>query len=244
MGKAIAFLVTISILVGVSGCALGDLMSQAPTAPPTPSRTPRPTFTPLPTDTPTPEATPTATSTTVVVPTDTPAPSPTATPTPMNTPIPLPTPTSPPPPPTAIPTHTPTPVVQPCFYVMGSRERSMAGKPGHGQPSAIIQGYIEDGAGNRLNGIGVYLEFRTAVPPTECVISGGAMHEWQPGEFKFDRYASEEGGLGPNVEYYLTIKQSCDAGAPALSRREGNDEFWYGTWGKGHHWNITFVCSF
>lgn len=118
----------------------------------------------------------------------------------------------------------------------------MAGKPEHGQPSAIIEGYIEDAAGNGLNGLGVYLEFQTARPPTECVISGGGT--WQPGQFKFDRYASEEGGLGPNVEYYLTIKQSCDAGAPALSRREGNDEFWYTTWHTGHHSNITFVCSF
>lgn len=240
MEKAIAFLVAISILVGVSGCTLGDLVSQAPTATPTPSRTPRPTFTPLPTDTPTPEATPTATSTPVVVPTDTPAPapSPTATPTPMNTPIPPPTPTSPPPPPTATPTHTPTPVVQPCSYVTGSRETSTAGKPEHGQPSAIIEGYIEDAAGNRLNGIGVYLEFQTARPPTECVISGGGT--WQPGQFKFDRYASKGGGLGP-IAYYLTIKQSCDPGAPALSIRE---EFWFKSWHTGHHKNITFACSF
>lgn len=117
----------------------------------------------------------------------------------------------------------------------------MAGKPGEGQPSAVIQGYIEDAAGNRLNGIGVYLEFQTAVPPTECVISGGAAREWQPGEFKFDRYAGEEGGLGPDVRYYLTIKESCEPGAPALSVRE---DFRYKTWRGGHQFNITFRCNF
>ncbi len=240
MKKAIALLVTISILVGVSGCALGALVSQAPTATPTPSRTPKPTFTPLVTETPIPEATPTATNTSVVVPTDTPTPAPSVTPTATNTPTPLPTPTSPPRPPTATPTPTLAPVVYPCSYFDGP-ERSAAGKPGEGQPSAIIQGYIEDAAGNRRNGIGVYLEFQRAVPPTECVISGGVAGQWQPGEFKFDRYAGGEGELGPETEYYLTIKQSCDPGAPALSTRQ---PFWYKTWHTGHHKNIIFKCSF
>jgi len=243
MKKTIALLVTISILVGVSGCALGDLVSQAPTATPTPSRTPKPTFTPLVTETPIPEATPIATSTRVVVPTETPipAPSPTATPMPTRTPTVPPTPTPrPPAPPTATPTPTPAPVVYPCSYFDGP-ERSAAGKPGEGQPSAIIEGYIEDAAGNRRNGIGVYLEFPTANPPTECVISGGTAGQWQPGEFKFDRYAGGEGELGPETEYYLTIKQSCDPGAPALSIRE---DFEYKTWHTGHHKNIIFKCSF
>lgn len=242
MRKAIALLLTISILTGVSGCALGDLVSQAPTATPTPSRTPKPTFTPLVAETPTPEATPIATNTPVVVPTDTPAPapSPTATPTATNTSVPPPpTPTSPPPPPTATPTHTPTPVVYSCSYVAGSKETAMAGRPGEGQASAVIEGYIEDAAGNRRNGIAVHLEFQTAVPPTECVISGGTT--WGPGQFKFDRYAGGSGELGPEVKYYLTIKQSCDPGAPALSIRE---DFKYKSWHTGHHKNITFACSF
>lgn len=243
MRKAIVLLVTISMLVGVSGCALGDLLSQAPTATPTPSRTPKPTFTPLVTETPSPEATPTATNTPVVVPTDTPvpAPSPTATPMATNTPVPSPTPTSPPAPPTATSTPTPTPVVYSCSYVAGSKTGSPAGKPGEGQPSAVIQGYIEDAAGNRLNDIAVYLEFQTAVPPTECVIAGDPAHLWQPGEFKFERYAGEGGGLGPDVKYYLTIKESCAPGARALSIRE---DFEYKTWLSGKHENITFSCNF
>jgi len=243
MRKAITFLITISVLVGVSGCALGDLVSQPPTATPTPSRTPKPTFTPLATETPTPEATPAATNTPVILPTDTPTPAPSPTPMPMatNTPTPPPAPTSPPPPPTATPTHTPAPVVYSCSYVVGSKTESSAGKPGEGQPSAIIQGYIEDAAGNRRNGIAVYLEFQTAVPPTECALSGGVAGQWGLGEFKFDRYAGEEGGLGPDVHYYLTVKQSCDPGAPAFSVRE---DFKYETWHSGKHENITFRCSF
>ncbi len=239
MKKAIALLVTISILMGVSGCALSELVSQAPTATPTPSRTPKPTFTPLVTETPTPEATPTATNTPVTVPTDTPALLPTATPMATNTPIPPPTPTSPPPPPTATPTHTPAPVVYACSYVEGSRKTTAAGKPGEGQPSATIEGYIEDAAGNRRNGIAVYFEFPTANPPTECVISGAGT--WGPGQFKFDRYAGEGGGLGPDVQYYLTIKQSCDPGAPALSARE---DFRYKWWASGHQYDIKFRCSY
>jgi len=240
MRKAIALLVTISILIGVSGCALGDLVSQAPTATPTPTRTPKPTFTPLVTETPAAEATPTATNTPVVVPTDTstPAPSPTATPTATNTPIPLPTATSPPPPPTATPTPTPTPVVYSCSYVEGSRERAMAGKPEEGNPASIFEGYLKDTAGNGLNGYGVVFEHATL--GTHCVETGDPTHNWSSGFWKHEFW----GGGGPQIPYYITIKGSCDAGAPALSIREGNDEFWYATWTTGHHKNITFVCSF
>ena len=233
-------LAIVAIALVVVGCAGG--LAQTPTAAPTPTRTPKPTFTATPTNTPTPEATPTstATNTPVVVPTDTP----TATPTPTQTPILAPTPTLPPapPPPTATPippTPTPTPVSLVCVYEVGSKIQSIAGKPGLGQPSAVIQGYIEDAAGNRRNGIGVYLEFETAVPPTECVLSGSGT--WGPGEFKFDRYASEEGGMGPDVTYYLTIKENCDPGAKPRSTRE---DFIYASWHSGKHEHITFRCNF
>lgn len=233
MKKAIALLITISILIGVSGCALGDLVSQAPTAIPTPSRTPKPTFTPLPTDTPTPEATPTATNTPVVVPTDTPtlAPSPTAMPTATDTPIP------PPPPPTATPTHTPAPVVHPCSYVLGSRDTSAAGKPAEGtQASTVIEGYVIDGAGNGLNNYGVWFEHPSV--GTHCVTTGDPAELWDqwPGYWKHEFWAA----LGKETTYYLTIKESCAPGAPALSERV---DFRYKWWPSGHQFNIKFRCS-
>ncbi len=233
-------LAIVAITLVVAGCAGG--LTQTPTAVPTPTRTPKPTFTATPTNTPTPEATPTATNTPVVVPTDTPTAIPTATrtPTPVSTPTSTPPPAPPPPTATPIPpTPTPTPVTYACTYVPGSKIQSTAGKPELGQPSAVIQGYIEDATGNRRNGIGVYLEFETAVPPTECVLSGSGT--WGPGEFKFDRYASEEGGMGPDVTYYLTIKESCDPGARPRSARE---DFVYASWHSGKHENITFRCNF
>ncbi len=232
MRKGIALLTAISILIGISGCALGQLVSQAPTATPTPSRTPKPTFTPLVTETPTPEATPTATNTPVTVPTDTPTPaaSPTAMPTATNTPIP-----PPPPPPTATPTHTPTPVVHACSYVAGSKKASAAGKPGEGQPSSIFEGYIIDAAGNPLNDYGVYFEHQNL--GTACVVTGDPSKYWEPGFWKHEFWAP----AGPDMQYYLTIKGSCDPGAPALSIRES---FRYKWWGSGHHQNITFRCSF
>jgi hypothetical protein len=233
MKKAIALLITISILIGVSGCALSDLVSQAPPATPTPSRTPKPTFTPLPTDTPTPEPTPTATNTPVVVPTDTPipAPSPTAT----DTPITPPTPTSPPPPPTATPTHTPAPVVYSCSYVLGSREGGAAGKPSEGTtPSSVFEGYVKDAAGNGLNDYGVWFEHPSV--GTACVVTGDPTENWNPGAWKFVFWAA----LGKETEYYLTVKESCASGARALSDKV---DFPYQYWGSGHHENITFVCS-
>ena len=236
MKKAIAFLLTISILIGVSGCALGELVSQAPTATPTPSRTPKPTFTSLPTDTPTPEATPTATNTPVVVPTDTPAsaPSPTAMPTATDTPVPPPTPTAPPAPPTATPTHTPKPVVYPCSYVEGSRTKSPAGKQGEGNPSSVFEGYVIGADGNGLNGLGVYCEHPYE---TACVETGDPAKLWDqwPGFWKHEFWGPARGG------YYITIKQSCAPGAPALSIREN---FPYKNWQSGHHKNIKFRCSF
>lgn len=236
MKKAIALLVTISILIGISGCALGDLVSQAPTATPTPSRTPKPTFTPLPTDTPTPEATPTATNTPVVVPTDTPAPvpSPTATPTATSTPIPPPTPTSPPP--TATPTNTPTPEVKPCSYVEGSRKKSAGGKPGEGQPVLEVEGYILDATDAGRNDLGVYFEHIDL--GTWCVVSGDSAHTWQPGQWKHTFWGSP----GANTKYYLTIMESCAPGARALSPKT---EFPFSWWGKaGHQFDIRFKCNF
>jgi len=230
MKKAIAFLVIISALIGVSGCGLGELVSQAPTATPTPSRTPKPTFTPLVTETPTEEDTPTATNTPVDVPTDTPTPLPTAT----NTPIPPPTPTSPPPPPAPIPTPTPMPVLYPCVYVDGP-DRSMAGKPGEGTPSSIFEGYLKGAAGNELNNYGVYFENPNL--GTACVVTGDSTKNWPPGFWKHEFW--DPAGIG--VRYYITIKQSCDPGAPALSIKE---DFLYSNWDTGHHKNIIFGCSF
>ena len=237
MRKAIALVITISILTGVSGCGLGELVSQAPTATPTPSRTPKPTFTHLVTETPTSEATPTATNTPGVVATDTPtpAPSPTATPTATNTPIAPPTATSPPPPPTATPTHTATPVVYPCSYVAGSKETGAAGKPGEGVPSSTFEGYLMDAAGNPVNGYGVYFEHANLGPA--CVVTGDLTHNWDPGFWKHWFWAP----AGPDMKYYITIKESCDPGAPALSMTE---DFKYKTWRDGHHKNITFRCNF
>jgi hypothetical protein len=130
------------------------------------------------------------------------------------------------------------PVVHPCSYVVGSRERSTAGKPGEGQPASIFEGYVKDVAGNGLNNYGVYLEQEKLGTP--CVITGDPTHYWDPGFWKIEFW----GGGGVQIPYYITVKQSCDPGAPALSVREGNEEFWYTGWGKGRHWNITFVCSF
>lgn len=238
MKKAMALVMTISILIGVSGCNLGGLVSRAPTATPTPTRTPKPTFTPLPTDTPTPEAPPTATNTPVVVATDTPAlePSPTAMATATNTPVPPPAPTSPPPPPpaTSTPTHTPTPpVVYPCSYVAGSKTGSAAGKPGEGPPAAVFSGYVIDAAGNGLNGYGVYVEHPSE--PPACVVTGDPTKYWAPGAWKYESYVP----AGPG--YHLTIKESCAPGARDLSIRE---DFEWKTWLAGKHENITFKCNF
>lgn len=235
MRKVIALLTLIVVLVtsGISGCSFG--IAQAPTATPTPTRTPKPTFTPLVTEIPTPEATPTTTNTPVTVPTDTPAPPPTATPMATNTPIPPPTPTSPPPPPTATPTHTPAPVVYACSYVEGSRERTAAGKPGEGQPSSIFEGYVIDAADNPLNKYGV--EFEHPSVGTHCVVTGDPNEHWQPGQWKHEFWAE----IGRETRYYLTIKQSCDPGAPALSKRV---DFPYKWWPSGHQFNIKFRCSF
>lgn len=239
MRKAIALSVIIYILIGVSGCALGELVSQAPTATPTPSRTPKPTFTPLVTETPSPEATPTATDTPVVVPTDTPAPapSPMATPRATNTPVPPPTSTSPPLPPTA--THTPTPAYS-CSYVQGSKYTGAASKPGEGtQLCAIFEGYVVDAAGNGLNNLGVYFEHPSRLG-TACVTTGDPAQTWQPGQWKHEFWCGET-GPGANTDYFITIKESCDSGSRPLSIRE---DFVYKTWGEGHHKNIRFICSF
>lgn len=240
MKKAMALVMTISILIGVSGCNLGGLVSRAPTATPTPTRTPKPTFTPLPTDTPTPEAPPTATNTPVVVATDTPTlePSPTAMATATNTPVPPPAPTSPPPPPTATstPTHTPTAEVYPCSYVPGSKTGSAAGNPDDGlQPSSVFSGYLIDAAGNPLNGYGVYCEHPFEGPV--CVESGDAAapRYWAPGAWKIEYWSPAKPG------YYLTIKESCLPGARALSIRE---DFEYKNWLGGKHEKITFRCNF
>ena len=244
MRKVIALLTMIVVLValGISGCSFG--IAQAPTATPTPTRTPKPTFTPLGLETPTPEAIPTATNTPVVVPTDTPtlAPSPAATPTATNTPIPPPTPTSPPPPPTATPTPTDTPTpVLPCSYVAGSKYTSAAGKPAEAsQPCGVFEGYVVDAAGNGLNNYGVYFEHANANPPTRCVVSGDPLQNWQPGQWKHDVWCAAGQGLGVKSTYYITIKQSCDPGAPALSIKE---DFVYQIWSEGHVHNMMFVCS-
>lgn len=238
MRKYIALLVTISIFVGVSGCALGELVSQAPTVTATPSRTPKPTFTPLVTETPTPQATPTATNTPVVVPTDTPTlvPSPTAMPTATNTPIPSPTPASPPPAPTATSTPAPTPVVYPCSYVAGTKTGSPAGKPGEGVPSSVFEGYVLDAAGNGLNDYGVWFEHPSV--GTHCVVTGDPTKYWDqwPGYWKHEFWAA----LGTETTYYITIKRSCDSGAPALSERV---DFGYKWWPSGHQYDIKFRCT-
>lgn len=236
MRRAIALLITIFILVGVSGCALGELVSQAPTATPTPSRTPKPTFTPLVIETPTPEATPTATNTPVVVPTDTPTPAPSPTATPTDTPIPPPTATSPPQPPTATPTDTPTPETKPCSYVEGSREKTAGGKPGAGPPILEVEGYILDAVGNPLNNYGVYFEHVNL--GEHCVVSGDPTHTWQPGQWKHSFWSSP----GAKTKYYLTVMEGCAPGARVLSPKT---EFGFSWWGDaGHQFNIIFTCSF
>jgi hypothetical protein len=117
----------------------------------------------------------------------------------------------------------------------------MAGKPGEGQPSAIIEGYVVDAAGNGLNNYGIYYEHASANPPAGCVIAGDPTNNWAPGFWKHERYCGEGQGLEVRSRYYITIKQSCDPGALALSIRE---DFLYSNWDTGHHKNIIFRCSF
>jgi len=124
-------------------------------------------------------------------------------------------------------------VVQPCSYVEGSREKAMAGKPGLGQPSSTFEGYLIDAAGNPLKGYGVYCEHPSEAPT--CVVTGDPTENWDPGAWKHTFWAPAPPG------YYITIKESCAPGAPALSIKE---EFRYKTWRSGHQFNITFRCNF
>lgn len=114
----------------------------------------------------------------------------------------------------------------------------MAGKPGEGNSCSVFEGYLIDSAGNGLDNYGVVFEHATL--GTHCVMTGDPAHTWASGFWKHEFWAPG----GPQIPYYITIKQSCDAGAPALSIREENDQFWYSHWSKGHHKSIMFVCSF
>jgi hypothetical protein len=126
-------------------------------------------------------------------------------------------------------------VVYSCSYVAGSKTGSPAGKPGEGNPSSVFAGYVIDAAGNGLNGYGVYFEHQNL--GTTCVVTVYPTQYWEPGFWKIEFWAP----AGPNLPYYLTVKESCAPGARALSIRE---DFIYKTWLAGKHENITFRCNF
>lgn len=118
----------------------------------------------------------------------------------------------------------------------GSKQAGAAGKPAEGtNPSSVFEGYLRDAADNPLNNYGVWFEHPSV--GTHCVVTGDPTENWQPGQWKHEFW----GPLGVETDYYLTIKESCAPGAPALSIKE---DFHYKYWGSGHHRNIIFVCSF
>ncbi|MFQ6016140.1 MAG: hypothetical protein ACE5NP_11955 [Anaerolineae bacterium] len=139
-------LVSITAMIAILGCGLGDLLAGArPT--PTPTKTPRPTHTA------TPEFTSTPTDTSTPTPTDTPEATPTFTPAP-------PTPTPKPKPPTATPTPSqPTATPTPAFPL-----RAVVNDPGspgdlaHCGPEIRGRVLLKDGSPAPGEAIGIYVE--------------------------------------------------------------------------------------